>query len=318
MRSLLELLFLSFLLAVHLPAGSPTEKQQPVRRLRVPVLVPPKTAFKLEDVQATIGGEAAKVMRLATPADDLIVMLVLDLASDVNLAQRANAALFEEIEQMPPQVHIALLRAQDGLRVIQDPTKDRSAIRVPIEAMTISGRAGLLDSIETAATIADSILAKSSVRVAVLYITDSDVANYREDFSNPVINSSDSGDLSRKFPEALVQEKISKIDAALARSLAPVFLVQISYRSDRLNEAYLNGLRQLSTTTGGIALICRSNAEIPEAIKGIMESIRDHYSLTLEPPKAPSRSIEVRLTISGPDGVLSNIGYRSRFDLKRE
>jgi hypothetical protein len=272
----------------------------------------------MQDVQATTGGEPVKVMALATPGEDLILMIVLDLAGDVTLAQRANSALFEQIEQMSPQAHIALLRAQDGLRVVQDPTRDRSAIRAAIEAMTISGRAGLLDSIETAATIADSILTKSSVRVAILYVTDSDVTNYREDFSNPVINSSDAGDLSRKFPEALVQEKISKIDAALARNLAPVFLVQISYRTDRLNEAYLNGLRQLATTTGGIALICRSNAEIPEAIKGIMDSIRDHYSLTLELPKTQVRSVEVRISITGPEGVLGNVGYRSRFDLKRE
>jgi hypothetical protein len=282
------------------------------------VLVPPNTHFKMQDVQATTGGEPVKVMALATPGEDLILMIVLDLAGDVTLAQRANSALFEQIEQMSPQAHIALLRAQDGLRVVQDPTRDRSAIRAAIEAMTISGRAGLLDSIETAATIADSILTKSSVRVAILYVTDSDVTNYREDFSNPVINSSDAGDLSRKFPEALVQEKISKIDAALARNLAPVFLVQISYRTDRLNEAYLNGLRQLATTTGGIALICRSNAEIPEAIKGIMDSIRDHYSLTLELPKTQVRSVEVRISITGPEGVLGNVGYRSRFDLKRE
>jgi len=295
-----------------------TPDKQVVRRFRVPVLVPPNTSFVMQDIQATIAGEPAKVVALATPADALILMLVLDLAGYLTLAQRANTALLEEIEHLPAEAHIALLRAQDCLRVLQDPTRDRSAIRTPVESMPISGRAGLLDSIETAATIADSILVKSSVRVAILYVTDADVANYREDFSNPVINSSDAGDLSRKFPEALIQEKIAKINSSLARRLAPIFIVQINYRSDRLNEAYLNGLRELATTTGGMALVCRSNAEIPEAIKGILESIRNHYSLTLELPKGQVRSIEVRLTINGPEGVRNNIGYRSRFELKKE
>jgi hypothetical protein len=176
----------------------------------------------------------------------------------------------------------------------------------------------LLDSIETAVAIGDSVLAKSTVRVAVLYITDSDVTNYREDFTNPVINSSDSGDLSRRFPEALIQEKISKLNANLARTQTPVFIVQISYRTDRLNEAYMNGLQQLATTTGGSATLCRSNAEISAAIGTALGAIRDHYSVTLEVPKVRARSLDVKLAISDGNGEQQNIAYRSRFDLQKE
>ena len=74
----------------------------------------------------------------------------------------------------------------------------------------MSGKAGLLTTVDVIGRIADSMLKKSPVRVAILYITDGDVRNYREDFTNPVINSSDFNDMSRRFPETLVQEKIAR------------------------------------------------------------------------------------------------------------
>jgi hypothetical protein len=245
-------------------------------------------------------------------------MLVLDLAGDLTLAERAKQAVLGELDQLPRRTHVALLRAQDGLRVLQDPGTEISKIKAEVESLTVGGRSGLLDSIETAVAIGDSVLAKSTVRVAVLYITDSDVTNYREDFTNPVINSSDSGDLSRRFPEALIQEKISKLNANLARTQTPVFIVQISYRTDRLNEAYMNGLQQLATTTGGSATLCRSNAEISAAIGTALGAIRDHYSVTLEVPKVRARSLDVKLAISDGNGEQQNIAYRSRFDLQKE
>jgi hypothetical protein len=315
-RHLTVAIFIAIVFIATLGTAAPRKPEN--TRLRVPVLAAANVVIHAKDIQATIGGNPAKVVAVATPAEDLILMLVLDLAGDLTLVEHAKSALLSEFEQLPPRVHVALLRAQDGLRVIQDPGTDLSKVKTAIESLSISGRAGLLDSVETAATIADSILVKSSVRLAVLYITDSDVTNYREDFTNPVINSSDAGDLSRKFPEALIQEKISKLNSNLARTQAPVFIVQINYRSDRLNEAYMNGLRQLATTAGGSAILCRSNAEIPAAIGGVLATIRDHYSVTLEVPKLHARSVDVRLAISDPNGEQQDVGYRSRFDLKKE
>ena len=286
-------------------------------RLRVTVLAPADAAFGLHDLQADVAGTPAKVVALATPAEDLILMLVLDLAGDLTEAESARAALLREVEALPPRIRVAVLRAQDGLRVIQDPTADRTAIISAVESMNISGRAGLLDSVETAAAVGDSILTKSAVRAAILYVTDSDVTNYREDFTNPIINSSDAGDLSRRFPEALIQEKVSKIDANLARSQVPVFLVHVNSRSDRLNEAYLNGLRQLAFTTGGMSIFCRSNGEIPGAIRDVLAAIGNHYSVTLELPKVRSQAAEVRLKIAA-DGKHYDFPYRARFAIKKD
>ena len=130
------------------------------------------------------------------------------------------------------------------------------------------------------------------MRVAVFYITDSDPENYREDFTNPVINSSDTHDLSRKFPEALVQDKISKVAAVLAERQAPLFVVHLRYRSDRLGEAYQNGLKQLAEVTGGSAIFCRSErGDRRMPIDRALGLITSSYSVSLAVPELRSKSL---------------------------
>lgn len=308
------------LLAAFCSQAESVAPHPPVIRIKVPILAPPNATLSgPKDVQATVLGRetAPTITAMKTPADDLVLLLIMDLAGDVNLADRAKAAMSAEIAQLPSTTHVALLRAQDGPRVILDPTRDRPAVQAAIQALTVSGRAGLLDSVEMAATLGDAILAKSAVRLAVLYVTDSSVTNYREDFTNPVINSSDAGDLSRKFPEALIQEKIAKVDANLLRSQTPIFIVHINYQADRLSEAYLNGLRQMAMTTGAMTIVCRSNAEIATAIHEVLGSILGHYSVTLELPGAHRKPLEVRLAFPGFEGGAQGFGYRSRFAFRK-
>ena len=123
------------------------------------------------------------------------------------------------------------------------------------------------------------------MRLAVLYLTDSDIGNYRENFTNTTVNSSDSGDLSRRFPDVLVRERISRTLRSLAATQAPVFISQLTYRNDQLNVAYQTGLMSLATSTGGAASISRSIAEIPSAIDSLVDRIVGHYSLSLVLPK---------------------------------
>jgi hypothetical protein len=263
--------------------------------------------------EAKLDGQPARVLAVRRPADDLLLLVVLDLTGDFALVQSAKEALAEEVHKLPGYVRAGLLRAQDGLRVIVDPTADRNAIAQAIHEAPVSGKAGLLDTVETVETIADAVLAKSTVRVAVLYITDSDIANYRDDYTNPVINSSDSHDLSRRFPEALVQEKITRLAAKLAVHQAPLFVLHLKYRDDRLNEAYQIGLKELAVTTAGASAFCRSNAEIGPALNSLFETIRAHYSLSLEVPVRCRRNMEVQVSLPGGDRALS---YRTRLSLK--
>ncbi|HUO30724.1 MAG TPA: hypothetical protein VMU80_15975 [Bryobacteraceae bacterium] len=268
--------------------------------------------LQIKDLSATVAGKEGHVVDVLKPSSDLMVIAVLDLAGDLSLAETAKSALAAEIPKLPPCTEVAVMRAQDGPKVLADPGSGLETAAAAVRDLPVSGKSALLDTVETVAQVADSILTRSNVRVAELYITDSDPENYREDFTNPVINSSDTHDLSRKFPEALVQDKISKVAAALALHQAPLFVVHLRYRSDRLGEAYQNGLKQLAEVTGGSAIFCRSSEEIADAIHRALALIMSSYSVTVALPELRSKSFELRLDAGGK----YNLTYRTRFAVK--
>jgi hypothetical protein len=285
--------------------------------LRVPVWVSARDAADSAPLDATsltakVNGTPAAVEAVHGPSADLVLLVTLDLTDDLSLAGLAKDALVSSIDALPSQANVAVLRAQDGLSVLLDPTADHARAGQAIRDLPVSGKAGLLDTITTSARIADSILDKAAVRVAVLYITDSSIQNYREDFINPVINSSDEHDMSRRFPDALIREKISKLEGKLAPYETPLFIVHIAYRGDRLNDAYQTGLLQLIPSWGGSSALCRSRAEVPEAITSAFRAATSHYSVVLRLPDRRAKTLQVQL--DAPKHALS---YRNRFLMGR-
>lgn len=270
----------------------------------------PTRELQAADFHATIGGAEANVLRLECPDDDLVLLLVLDLSSgDLTVIDPAKQTLLDEIRKLPGKTFVGLLSAGDGLHVLQDPTADRDAIAGEISVPSLAGKTGLLATLDSIESIGDAMLKKSAARAAVLYVTDGDVRNYREDFTNPVINSSDSHDLSRRFPETLVQEKIAKLSAVLAARQTPLFIADLNQRADRLNQAYHNGLKQLAETTGGAVFFSRSITEIPAALQKSFETVQLHYSLTLAVPEHASARLQIHLT--APEGERL-VNYRTR------
>ncbi|MFN7997524.1 MAG: hypothetical protein U0Q18_28155 [Bryobacteraceae bacterium] len=299
-----------FFLGAICGLGAPPAKSD--RIIRVPVWVDSADTLSPKDLSATLEGTESRILDVKGPGDDLMLLVVLDLASDLSLGEPAKEAVASAIERLPPRVFVGILRAQDGPIVLADPGPDRGPAISSVRDVPVSGKAGLLNTVETVTRLADSILAKAAVRVAVLYVTDSDVENYREDYTNPVINSSDAHDLSRKFPEALIQDKISKVAGVLAGRQAPLFIVHLRARSDRLGEAYQNGLKQLAEATGGSAIFCRSSEEIADAIQRGFRHITSSYCVTLALPDRTSRNVLLQLSAAGK----ANLSYRTRFMVK--
>jgi hypothetical protein len=260
-----------------------------------------------EGLKATVEGRQAAIERILSPQDDLLILLVLDMADDIARIDAARQAAIAAIEQLPPNAWLGVFSAQDGLRVLADPSPDRSAAIAAIQNAPTTGRAGFLETIDPAARLAASLAHKAAVRTAVLYLTDSEISNYREDFTNPVINYSDTRDLSRRFPDALVREKSARLAATLAPSDAPVFAVHLTFRRDRLNEAYQTGIQQIVEATGGQAWFCRNLTEIPEAVAAAFDRIRSMYSIDLRLPDGLPKNVTLQL--SGPDAGLQ---YRNR------
>ena len=264
------------------------------------------------DLKVTLNGTDAKLLRLNSTSDDLVLLLVLDLAGDLSLVDPARTALISELEALPPNTAVGLLRAQDGLRVLADPGTSRQKLIEIINGLTISGRAGLLDALEPAARLTDSILAKARVRLAVLYVTDSLIGNYREDYTNPVVNSSDANDMSRRFPEGLVNEKIQRVKSEIAGAVAPIFIVHLHYQNDRLAAAYQTGLLELATASGGTAEFCHTVGDIPSAISRMMEAIATEQNAEVEWHDSDKlNQVELALESEG-----RTLHYRQRMLLK--
>lgn len=265
--------------------------------------------------EARLNGKSVPVTAQLGPTSDAIVLVVLDLTSDLALIEPAKQALAAQISKLPRNVWVGLLRAPDGLHVLADPSPNRQPAIDAIQALSNSGEPGLLETVHSALSLADALLRKSPVRVSVLYITDGSIYSYREDYTNPVINQSDHHDLSRKFPEALIEDKISKMVEDVGSLEAPLFVVHLNYRQDRLNQAYQNGLVTLADATGGKGVICRSVAEIPDAISGMFARISSTWRLSLAVPAKIHSNLQIQLSAPCAGGD-PKISWRTHFHPK--
>lgn len=254
--------------------------------------------------EASLNGRPAIVSSQLSPSSDQMILVVLDVTGDPSYVEPARRALESEISKLPHNVWVALLRAQDGLHVLADPAPDRRAAIEAIRNLPNSGNPGLLETIQDALVLADKLIRSAPVRVSVLYLTDSNIYNYREDYTNPVINQSDPHDLSRRFPEALIEEKIARLTDAAASLEASLFVVHLHDRTDRINRAYENGLDTLAEATGGRENVCRSMAEIPEAVSDAFTRITSGWQLTLTVPPRVHGLAQLRLNGKSGDEEL--------------
>jgi hypothetical protein len=265
--------------------------------------------------EAALNGKPVPVTAQLGPGSDQVILIVLDLTGDLSLVDAAKQALRAEISKLPQNAWVGLLRTQDGLHVLADPSADRQPLLEAIRSLSNSNEPGLLETVRSALSLADALMRKSPVRVSVLYVTDGSIYSYREDYTNPVINGSDPHDLSRRFPEVLITEKISKLVEDSSSLQAPLFVVHLNYRRDRLNVAYQNGLETLADATGGRSDVCRSVAEIPEAISGTFARVSSAWRLTLALPSKIHSNIQIHLSAPCGDGDL-RLSWRTRFHPK--
>lgn len=265
----------------------------------------------------TLNGKPVKVNEKLAPDSDQIILVVFDLTGDISRIDDAEQAVISNIANLPTNVWIGVLRAQDGLHVLVDPTPDRRKVDAVITSLSSSGTPGLLETVRASLTLADAMIRKSPVRVSVLYVTDGSIYSYREDYTDPVINPSDTHDLSRRFRDVLVNEKISKLERHLRSLEPPLFVVHLHYRENSLDIAYQNGLDTLAKNTGGMTVICRSVPEIPQAISETFARITSVWNLVLAVPPKDHRDLQVGLKASCGSGGLQ-LSWRPHFRPKVE
>lgn len=262
----------------------------------IPAWVETKDCALSPRFQAALNGKTVPVTAELGPGSSQVILVVLDLTGDLALIAAAKQALIAEISKLPPNAWVGLLRTQDGLHVLADPGERQQLVIDAIRSMSSSSEPDLLDTVQSALALADAIMRKSAVRVSVLYITDGSIYAYRRDYTNPVINESDPHDLSRRFPGALVNDKISELVEACDSLEAPLFVVHLNSRGDRLNVVYQNGLQTLAASTGGRSHVCQSVAEIPQTISAAFERISSAWRITMVLPRKIHYRIEIHLT----------------------
>lgn len=266
-----------------------------------------------EKFHAWIGGEPARVQSVHSPDGNLILLVVMDVVNDMVRVDAARTALIQAFEKFKSSQFVALLRAQDGLQVLVEPTGDREAVKDSLLNLPVTGFPGLLESIEDAAAIGDKMLRASDVRVAVLYITDGSIYEYRGDYTNPVINPSDGGDLSRRFRDRLIQERMKRTMGAVISSWTPLFFLHLESRRDQLNMVYQNGLTQFAGLTAGDALFCESLSQVPAYLDQLIDKVRSFHLLSIETPPELDGRVRLRLEVDG----FSEIQYREQFEIAK-
>ena len=265
------------------------------------------------DLRAWLEDEPVEIKALHAPAGNLILLIVMDVVGDLTRIDAAREALVEALNGFGPREFAGLLRAQDGLQVVEEPTADRETLKDSLLAIGVSGFPGLLESIEEAATLGDRMMRASDVRVAVLYITDGSIYEYRGDYTNPVINPSDGGDLSRRFRDRLIQERIKRTLEKLIGAWTPLFFLHLENRRDNLNIVYQNGLTQFAQATAGEVLFCDSVAQVPAYLQQLIERIRTLHLLTVETPiEAAGR---VRLKVESESAA--ELIHREQFEIAK-
>jgi hypothetical protein len=269
-----------------------------------------EAALAPAQIQATVDGKPAQVTAVRDPATPLLIHLIMDLTGDPALIDPARKAIKDNISALPANTWVGLMNAQDGLRVLADPGPDRASVLAQIDALQTTGRPGLLEVVEPAEILAERVLRRAGVRNAVLFLTDSNIYNYREDYTNPVVNPSDSRDLSRRFPDALVREKTAKLAAALNSHHVPIFIQHLAWLRDRLNDAYETGLQQIAEATGGSAAFSRWPGDSGADIDQMVRRVTTHWAIDLRLPAGIGRTYTVQLAVAGRE-----IQYRTKFTL---
>lgn len=250
-------------------------------------------------LEVTLDGRPAEVTATLAPDEHLILLLVMDTVKYPDRVDAARDALVRKLRELGKKYFVGVFTAQDGLAVQLDPVRGRNKLRDTLQSLDVRGMPGLLDVVEQASQIADRTLAAAPVRLAVLFVTDGAIGDYRGHYTIPVVNPSDQRDLSRRFRDQLILARIRHAVDALESAQAPLFFLHLARSFDNLNEVYQNGISEFARVTGGTALFAQGLQEIPAMVDRLLDEIAAVTVLTIE-GECASRP---RLVVRSPQGV---------------
>lgn len=250
--------------------------------------------------EVTLNGSPVTVQSIQTRDEHLILLLVLDTVNHPDRADAAREAVLAKLTELGPKYYAGVLTAQDGLVVQQDPIRGRKKLRDLLDSLVVRGVPGLLDVVVQASQLADQTLQAADVRLAVLFLTDGEIEDYRGDYTIPVVNPSDRSDLSRRFRSEFILERVRSIVDSLESAQAPLFFLHLARQYDDLNEVYQNGISEFAQVTGGKALFARGLQEIPAMVGRLIDEIAAHSVLRLQADCDGVHRLEIRAVGASP------------------
>ncbi len=295
------------------------------QQLRIPIWVRDSSGefqrgLAASDFRVYDGDTSLEVSGVDSPETPTLLFVALDTVGDIANIDHARAALKLEVRRLGSHYRVGLISAREQIAVLQDPTPDRKTLLQKLDTFSQIGKAGLLETILSIAEFSNGVLQRSRARVAVIFVTDSDIGNYRQDYLNPPVNYSDSRDLSRRFAGRALQEKISHMVSQMAGYQAPIFVVHIDPAQDPLNRAYQNGLKQLAESVEGQLLLSKAGIDIATMIQEAFRWASGFYVLNLTVPQNRRDVLKIRVHVAeNPDGAgpSAHLTYSGRILLKR-
>ena len=258
---------------------------------------PPLQELSVNEFQINHGKLRVEPTSLRSPNSPTLLFVAFDTVGEIANIMEARTALIHEIQGLGNQYWVGLISANEPITIAQEPTPARELLSEKIGQLSQIGKAGLLDTLLPVADLATSVLLKTDVRVAVIFITDSDIGNYKTDYLNAPVNASDSRDLSRRFAGRALQEKITRMSKAISKFQVPIIVVHIAPGEDPLNRAYQNGLKQLAEIGGGKCLLSKSMGDISSTLHEAFEWAQSFYLLGFRLTAAKGHFADIEITL---------------------
>jgi hypothetical protein len=117
------------------------------------------------------------------PESPLLIVLALDTTGDLTWINTLRTGLEAFVRHLPANIQVMVVTINDGIKVVQNNTADPDALARAVQQYDITGRPGFLENVVSLEEKSDRILERYPLRVATLYVTDSDLYGYRRRFS---------------------------------------------------------------------------------------------------------------------------------------
>jgi hypothetical protein len=144
------------------------------------------------------------------PESPILIVLALDTTGNLTWIDTLRGELAAFVTRLPPNVQIMVVTVNDGIRVVQNNTSDPALLAQAVRNYGITGRPGFLENVESLEEKSDRIFERFPMRVATLFVTDSDIYGYR-----------------RRFSSADFTTEVERIKTKLQGFYAPIYVLRL-------------------------------------------------------------------------------------------